>query len=355
VTFLDPLLDRLEGSPGLQIGAVLLLTVLTAFVLEWINRRIFRRISARTRTDLDDRVFAKLHPAVRTTVLLLGVWICLPLLDLGEGVTRLGARIVRSILILLWSGTAIHLVSMVLRRVGGHRRIGVLQPRTVPLFDTLQKIIIFGAAAYLVFLTWQIDVTAWAASAGIVGIAVGFAARDTLANLFAGIFILMDSPYQVGDMVVFETGERGRVTEVGIRSTRILTRDDVEIIVPNSVIGTGRVTNESGGPQPKRRVDVRVGVSYASDIDQVRDVLLEVAGGLELACAEPAPRVRFREMADSALVFSLLFWVDRPEDRGIAIDAANTAIFKAFREAGVEIPFPQRVVHHVGSAPVATD
>ena len=88
--------------------------------------------------------------------------------------------------------------------------------------------------------------------------AVGFAAKDTLANLFGGIFILADAPYKVGDFVVLGSGERGEVTQVGLRSTRILTRDDVEVTVPNAMIANDTIVNESGGPWVKHRVRVRV-------------------------------------------------------------------------------------------------
>jgi MscS family membrane protein len=81
------------------------------------------------------------------------------------------------------------------------------------------------------------------ASAGIIGIAVGFAAKDTLANLFSGVFILADSPYKLGDYVVLEDNSRGKVTQISLRSTRMLTRDDVEVTVPNSITGNTKIIN----------------------------------------------------------------------------------------------------------------
>ena len=108
------------------------------------------------------------------------------------------------------------------------------------LFDMLAKILLFCAAVYLIMLAFALDVTGWLASAGIVGIAVGFAAKDSLANLFAGIFIIADAPYKLGDFIMFEDGMRGRVTEIGLRATRILTRDDIEINIPNQLIGLRR-------------------------------------------------------------------------------------------------------------------
>jgi len=158
----------------------------------------------------------------------------------------------------------------------GHYLIGFLSsdperyklftPRTRPLFQMILKIFVIIGAIYIVLLVWNQDVTAWLASAGIIGIAIGFAAKDTLANFFSGIFILADAPYKIGDYIVLVDGTRGRITDIGIRSTRMLTRDDVEIIVPNAVIGNSQVVNQSGGPYEMFRLRVPFSVAYGSDI-----------------------------------------------------------------------------------------
>ncbi|GAB5382466.1 MAG: hypothetical protein Alis3KO_38810 [Aliiglaciecola sp.] len=181
--------------------------------------------------------------------------------------------------------------------------------------------------------------TAWLASAGIIGIAVGFAAKDTLANLFSGVFIIADAPYKVGDYVVLDSGERGEITHIGIRSTRMLTRDDVEITIPNSVMGNSKIINESGGPHEKSRCRVPIGVSYETDIDLVRDLLMAIALSEESVCTEPEPRVRFRRFSGSALDFELLVWIDKPELKGRIIDILNCEILKKFRENNIEIPY----------------
>jgi len=138
-------------------------------------------------------------------------------------------------------------------------------------------VLIVAIAAYALLQVWNIDPTAWLASAGVVGIAVGFAAKDTLANLFAGFFIIADVPYKLGDYVVLDAGERGEITRVGIRSTRLLTRDDVEVIIPNSELANHKIVNESGGRWVKFRIRLKVGVAYGSDLDRVVEVLEEVA------------------------------------------------------------------------------
>ncbi len=183
------------------------------------------------------------------------------------------------------------------------------------------------------------------ASAGIIGLAISFAAQDTLSNLFAGVSILADAPYKVGDFVVLETGERGRVTMIGIRSTRLLTRDDVEVTVPNSIMGNTKIINESGGPNEKQRIRVSVSVAYGSDIDQVRSVLLEIAENHSELCATPEPRVRFRNFGASGLDFDLLCWVSEPVLKGKMVDELNCSVYKRFIEEKIEIPYAKQDVY----------
>jgi len=157
--------------------------------------------------------------------------------------------------------------------------------------------------------------------------------------LFSGVFIMADAPYKVGDYVVLETGERGEITHIGIRSTRMLTRSDIEITIPNSVMGNSKIINESGGPHEKSRVRVPIGVSYNADIDLVRSILMNIASGQELVCPDPEPRVRFRQFSGSALDFELLVWIDKPATRGRLVDFLNCEIYKQFKENNIEIPY----------------
>jgi small-conductance mechanosensitive channel len=190
--------------------------------------------------------------------------------------------------------------------------------------------------------------TAWLASAGIAGIAVGFAAKDTLSNLFSGVFILADAPYKVGDYIVLDQRERGKVTHIGLRSSRILTRDDIEITIPNSIIGNSTIINQSGGPSEKMRIKLKVGVAYGSDVDQVRAIMLEIAAKDPLVCKVPQPSVRFRAFGASSLDFELRCWVPRPELCGQIIDALNTAIYKEFTRLEIEIPYAKQDLYIKG-------
>lgn len=219
---------------------------------------------------------------------------------------------------------------------------GIIRPHTLPLLENVAAVLTVLLMVYLIFLVWKIDMTAWLASAGIVGIAVGFAAKDTIANLLSGVFILADSPYKIGDYIVIDSGERGKVTQIGLRSTRLLTRDDLEINIPNAIIANGKIINESSGRHVKSRVRIAVSVAYGSDIEQVKRILLELAALETQICQDPEPRVRFRTFGASGLDLELLVWIDDPEIRGRVIDALNTAIYNRFHIDGIEIPYTKQ-------------
>ena len=221
-------------------------------------------------------------------------------------------------------------------------RISYVVPRTEPLFENLARILFVGIAVYFFFLFWGIEVTAWLASAGVIGIAVGFAAKDTLANLFSGIFILADAPYNVGDTINLDSGDRGVVTHIGLRSTRLLTTDDVQVTLPNAIIANAKIVNESGGPYKRHRIRVAVGVAYGTDVEKETDMLTEIGVASPRTCDDPEPRTRFRKFGDSSLDFELLCWIDDPLTRGVAIHELNIAIYKKFASEGIQIPFPQR-------------
>ena len=333
----------------IQVIVVLVASVLLAKLADWFMTRILRRLTSRTKTQLDDRLLDMMHKPVFYSVLLTGVVIAVQMLNLPAPLHFVSSALVKTLVVLLWLSLGIRATLLFLDWMTQHtERFQFVQPATKPLFDIAAKLILIGGAAYFVLISWKVDVTAWLASAGILGIAVGFAAKDTLANLFAGVFILADSPYKVGDYIVLDGGFRGRVTRIGLRSTRVLTRDDVEITIPNATIANSKILNESGGPHLKHRIRTSVGVAYGTDIDQLKKVLQQV---IETACKEghicqdPEARIRFREFGDSALMFDLLSWIHRPEERGRVQDHLNTSIYKALGSAQIEIPYPKRDVY----------
>ena len=343
---LAPLLDLFGEHMALRAVAVVVLAMVAALIVDRILIRILRRISDRTSSQLDDQLLNYLSTPLFHTIMLLGLAAALTVLEPEAQLKQFAFSLMHSYAVLLWSLFLMRLSRLLLRNMASHpQRFDLVRSQTLPLFENVAMLLILGLAVYLVFTSWHIDMTAWLASAGIIGIAVGFAAKDTLANLFSGVFILADTPYKIGDYIVLDSGERGEVTHIGIRSTRILTRDDVEVTIPNNIMGNTKIINESGGPHTKYRIRVKVGVAYGSDVDQVREILMQVAEGEAAVCAEPEPRVRFRAFGNSSLDFELLGWIDEPSLRGRVIDSLLTTIYKRFMIEGVEIPYSKHDIY----------
>jgi small-conductance mechanosensitive channel len=341
--FLAPLLDFFGDHLAVRAVAVVLLALLAALIIDRLVIRLLRHLTARTQSRLDDQIIDSLGQPLFQTIVLLGLAVAIAVLKPAARVEELVFSLMQSYAVLLWSLFVTRLARMLLRNMAQQPvRFGLVRNQTLPLFENVALLLIIGLAVYLIFSAWRIDMTAWLASAGIIGIAVGFAAKDTLANLFSGVFILADAPYKIGDYIVLDSGDRGEVTHIGIRSTRILTRGDVEVTVPNSIMGNTKILNESGGPHTKYRIAVPVGVAYGSDIDRVRAMLLEVALAEETVCDIPEPRVRLRRFGNSSLDFELLGWIDEPSLRGRVVDLLLTAIYKRFVSEGIEIPYSKQ-------------
>ena len=344
--WLQPWWDMLTPYPGILTVIAVLLAYAIGKLLQFSISRSMMKVASRTHTDADDRLIKYLTQPLVLTCVTLGMMMVVSVYDLPAGVRRTFLSLFATILLFSWLRAGLRTARLALELVAGNRhRFEIVQERTIPIFDMTIKILLVGFGAYAVLLIWGINPTAWLASAGVIGIAVGFAAKDTLANLFSGIFIVADAPYKIGDYIVLDTGERGKVTNLGMRSTRLLTRDDVEVTVPNAVIANAKIINESGGPWVKHRIRVPVGVAYGSDVDKVCEVLEEVAKTMDEVVKNPAPRVRMRAFGASSLDFELLAWIDHPELRGRIRHELLRNIYYAFKQHDIEIPFPQTDIH----------
>ena len=353
---LKDLYGYFAADPWLRAGVIVALSLLGAIVVDWLVHRVLRALARRTQTETDDQLLSMFHRPVQVTVLTWGLFLAVKQLELdtrvptSEGLPgkweHLIEQVFQTVGVLVWTVFALRFCAFLLRAFSKDtKRFQYIETATLPLFQNLAKVFLLGLSVYFLILTWDADVTGFIASAGVAGIAIGFAAKDTLSNLFAGVFILADSPYRKGDFIVLDSGERGEVVDIGLRSTRLLTRDDIAVTIPNSVMGGAKILNETGGDSSKRRVRIPVGVAYGSDIDLVRATLLQVAEAEEMVCKTPEARVRFRAFGDSALDFELLCWIPEPVLRGRATDALLTAVYKRFQAAEIQIAFPQLDVH----------
>lgn len=343
----NPFFDLLASLSALPYGQALLIlaaTLLFAFVAIPVLTSVVRRLTSKTQTDVDDQLIETLRGPLFNSIVLAGVLVALPTVSLPSMFVSILTLLIQTLLVFIWIRALVRVAAILIGGAIKADRLTLVNEQTKPLFNNLSLILVWAAGLYALFLIWGVDVTAWLASAGVVGIAVGFAAKDTLANIISGVFIIADEPYKVGDYITLESGEQGTVANVGLRSTRIQTFDNAYMIIPNSVIANATVTNITAGP-PNARMNTTVGVAYGTDIDEVEQLLLDIAKNHESVIEYPAPSVRFINFGDSSLDFKLNFWVKDAFDGFAAKHEINGAIYKRFAEAGIEIPFPQRDVN----------
>ncbi|MCO6510388.1 MAG: mechanosensitive ion channel family protein [Aridibacter famidurans] len=339
-------INTLFPYPYLNALGAILIFILLGKVVDWVVTGLISKLVIRTKTDLDDRILAILHRPIFLTVVLMGLSLATHLLQLPDQVTVITVDVIKTLVVFVWFHFLLKLLGVVLDEMERNEdRFKFITSTTKPLIKNTVTLIFAAGAIYVVFLIWEINITAWLASAGIIGLAVSFAAKDTLANVFGGVTIFADKPFKVGDYIILGTGERGMITMIGVRSTRILTRDDVEITVPNNILANTTVINESGGPHEKFRVRLKVGVAYGSDIDKVEEVLLKVANDHKQVCKDPFARARFRAFGSSSLDYELLCWVEKPVLQGLVLHELHREVYKAFNREGIEIPFPQQDIY----------
>ena len=340
-----PLWQAIDQYPALG-GLVIASTFfLAAFFIRSVLLRVLEKMAEKSGSHFDDQIIQELRKPVFTTVVFFGFSMATKVAELPFGTDAL-VNIFVSIIIGSWMRASFALSTTILEALArNHHRFPIVENHTVPLLDLSIKLLVLLIGSYCLLMIWGVNPLGWLASAGIVGIAVGFAAKDTLANLFSGFFILVDAPYKIGDYVNLDSGERGRVTRIGLRSTRLLSRDDIEITLPNALIANAKIVNESGGLNSKIRIRLPVGVAYGSDIDQVCEVLENVAKSHPEICAEPLPRVRMRGFGTSSLDLEVLGWILRPEDRGKILHEMLVAIYKALAQNGIEIPLAKRDIY----------
>jgi MscS family membrane protein len=214
-----------------------------------------------------------------------------------------------------------------------------LDEQLMPFLDKVDKIIIFTLALLMILNQLGYQITPILASLGIAGIAIAFAAQETLSNVFGAFSILTDKPFKVGDRIELSQNEIGDVVDIGIRSTHIKTMDNKIIIMPNAVISKGKILNYSE-PDLRVRFTIKASISYKSDIDRALLTLVEIARSTEGVIHNPAPRAYVTELSSYSIDLLLHVWVKDYKLEFEVPDRIYRDIIRRFEEEKIEIPYP---------------
>lgn len=329
---------------GLISLALLAGSYLVARTISFALGRVLGAAAARTSTRLDDALLAGLKRPVTYILFLVGASFALErvpapaswLLRAHEVLVVLGILLVALALlrawgvILDWYTTRPHFAES----GGPIHEFG-------PLLSKLGSIFIALVAAIAMLQRFGVNVSSLVVSLGVGSLAIGLAAQDTLANMFAGFILMLDRPFRIGERIKLGSGELGDVEAIGMRATRIRTIDDTLLIVPNSMLVKDKVVNQS---RPSRHITTRieVGVAYGTDLARAKKVLAEAALAAEYVESDRAPVVLVTRFADFSINLLLIFWARDYVQQGLAQSAVHEEIDRRFREEGIEIPFPIR-------------
>ncbi len=337
---------------GAAAGVTLALLIARHYAFRWLER-----LTRRTATRLDEFLIQALRTPTILWCVALGLIAGLDAAPLPRRLATWGTSAVAALVVLSITIVAANLLARGLQNLG--QRIQV-ETAVTGLGTTLTKALVFLLGGLLILSTLGISVTPLLAALGVGGLAVGLALQDTLSNLFSGIHILVEKPVRVGDYVKLETGQEGYVTDIGWRTTRIRMLPNNMVIIPNAKLAQSIVTNYYL-PEQRMALLIPISVSYNSDPAQVEKILVEeasrAAGEVPGLLADPPPFVRFIPgFGESSLDFTLICQVREFVDQYLAQHELRKRIFRRFQQEGIEIPFPQRVVHvrnGSGEAPIA--
>jgi small-conductance mechanosensitive channel len=332
----------LTGEDWLNLAVSIVFFILFYLLGRWLLFRVLRRALKRTKYKFDEILLENLRPQLNWLVLVFGLQLSLArLVFLSQSFRILLNQAffiayLTIIAIILWK-----LISLgsdaLLRHDRTEEDIQRLQPIYMVFRRIAEALLLVGYGS-IVLTYFGVDITAFAASLGIAGLAISLAAQDTLADAIAGFLILLDQPFRVGDRIeITGLGTWGDVVEIGTRSTRIRTRDNRLVIVPNSAIAKDQVVNYSY-PDPRYRVQIEVGIDYDSDLKLAREAAIEAVKGVEGVLLDKPIDALFVDFGESTITFRIRWWIDSYIDTRRMFDKVNEALLKGFKDANINMP-----------------
>jgi len=339
----------LSVTDWILLGASLLLVLAGYLIGTWLIRRGLRRIVRRTPTEFDDRLLAAVGGEIRWLVVLLTLHLAtVRLTFISAGLKTLLKDAYFVVALVLVMRIVFRLIDLADSWAREHSRAAGREHELEPLIVLLSRLgrVILAVLALSILLSYfGVNVTAFATALGLGGLAISLAAKDTVADAIAGFIILVDRPFRIGDRIeIQEVGTWGDVTEIGLRTTRIRTRDNRMVIVPNSIIGANQVINYSY-PDPQYRIETHVGIAYGTDIEAARQIIVDTVRQVEGVLTDRPVDALYVEMGDSAMVFRVRWWIESYRDTRRMFDKVHTALQNAIDEAGIECPFPTQTLN----------
>lgn len=322
-----------------------------AAVIYWVSRWVLRRVErvavARTATTLDDDLVRLLRRLLSISVVFWLLWQVAHTWELGRVASAVVAAWIVTVAFPL-SGFLVDMLRIVSERIAP-RTATSFDETAFPLIHTIVRILLVLSAVLVALEYLGIRVSPLLAGAGIAGLAISLAAKDTLSNLIAGVLLVVDRPFKVGDRVEVwsapkETATWGDVIEIGLRATKIQTTDNLIVVVPNNEIMRRDIINyTASGPHVRLRIPI--GIAYDADTELAKRLILQAIDETPGVRPEPEPVVIVRSFGASAVNLEARLWMENVRERRAIGDAVTERVKQLFDEHGVEIPYPKRDIY----------
>ncbi len=331
-----------------EIAAIFAVFLLLGKVIKNIVRKYVEPFAKKTKTKLDDIILSVLGFPLYLFLLLAALYASIHLLSLPEAVLSVIKIIIKMCWTVLGGYIVYEVFSLAIAEYG--RSVAKKTKAGETLIKTLGKVgkLFIAIGIFIMMLHvlgFEGEVKSAAAGLGIAGIAIALAAQETLSNFYAGMQIVTDMPFRVGDRIMLESGEVCDVVDVGVRSTKLYDiLNHHYIIVPNSKLATSKIVNLTE-PDPRIKLTIPVAVAYGTDIRKVKKLLMDIAKQCPYVVKDSKPVVYFVQFGDFALHLELKVWIKEYRLKKKALDDINMRIKDVFEKEGIEIPFPIRTVY----------
>lgn len=324
---------------GIIIGSIIF-----ARIVFKISRNVLKHRAAKTKTQLDDILVTVLEKPVVFLIFVLGLFIALKTLSFNTRITEMVMNIINILTIIGVSWFIIYLIDgFILNYFSPKVAQTKIDRGLVPVIRKIVKVILIIIAITLIISNFGYDISSLIAGLGIGGLAFALAAKDMLSNLFGGISIMTDKPFKIGDRIKV-AGYDGWVQEIGLRTTKVKTLDNFQMIIPNSIVANTPVENVSR--EEARKVKVTIGVEYTTSMkkmEEAKKILEQIIK--ENPDTKDESIVSFEEFADSSLNFQIIYWIKNLNNILPAKHKINMEIKKRFEKAKISMAFPTRTVY----------
>jgi small-conductance mechanosensitive channel len=343
----------LTSTDWLGIGRALAIMVgaaILAGIVRLLLDRVFYRLSRRTRTSFDDALVDAVRAPIFWLIMFVALQLALDQLTFLPQDWRANRADLMFVLYVFVAYLFLHkLISNMLawysREMASHTESS-LDDHALPFLRRVLLIVLAVIAVIVVLSHFDVDVSALVTTLGIASLAIALAAQATLSDTISGFGIIADRTFSIGDRIeILELNTWGDVQDIGLRSTRILTRDNRMVIIPNSVISSSLVVNHSD-PSTVYRVQTHIGIADGTDLETARNVMVEAVRSQDWVMTDKPIEALFIEYGDWALIFRVRCWIQHYVETRRIMDKLNSCLYDALHAEGIEMPSPTRTVYH---------